>query len=125
MRKCYLITVDPHLARLTRLQQITEELGYHVEIRPRLVREEPDEADLVVVDVRQDTRDVIARFGGITVRTRQTRTVVIMNERASSEQRAEMIDAGILSAVPANPTRLPDLLAQVLRDIAEMERPRP
>ncbi|HRU04971.1 MAG TPA: hypothetical protein P5137_04245 [Candidatus Brocadiia bacterium] len=41
---------------------------------------------------------------------------MIVDERASSEQRAELLDAGVMSAVPANPVRLASLLAQAIRD---------
>jgi hypothetical protein len=121
MRKCYLITVDPTLAHLAGLERISAELGFHVEIVPRPIRDPLDEEDVLVVDVRRGPRDILAQFGAVTYVTRRTRMVVIMDERASSEQRAELIDAGAISAVPANPQRLADLLAQVLREIAELE----
>jgi len=123
MRKCYLITVDPHLVRIAKLDQISQELGFRVEIAPRVSREAADEQDLLVVDMRTSARDILAQFAGMAARRRRRRVVVIMNERASAEQRAEFLDAGVLSAVPANPRRLADLLAQVLREVADMEWP--
>ena len=125
MRKCYLITLDPHFARLARLEQIVRELGYRMEILPRVLREGMDENDLVVIDIRSDARDVLAQFGGFAGLRRRTRTIVIMQEQASAEQRAECLDAGVLSAVPANPVRLADLLAQVIREVTSSEWPWP
>ena len=125
MRKCFVITVDPQLVQLAGLDETMAELGYRVEIAPRVRREAADEEDLFVVDVRASARDILAQFGRRPVTRRRVRMVFIMNERASSEQRAEFLDVGALSAVPANPTRLADLLAQVLREIADMEPPRP
>jgi len=121
MRKCYLVTVDPTLAHLADLERISAELGFCVEIVPRPIRGRLDEEDVLVVDVRRVPRDVLAQFGAVTYVSRRNRLVVIMDERATSEQRAEFIDAGAISAVPANPKRLADLLAEVLREVIGLE----
>jgi len=117
MNTCFLITHDPLLAQLTGLMDLVAQMGFRVEIRPRPDPSGAGEKDILVVDARGEARDLLGRLLGVSrgVRVR-TRVLVIVDERASSEQRAELLDAGVLSAVPANPARLASLLAEAIRD---------
>ena len=65
MRTCYLITADPYLVQLARLDQISQELGLRVEIAPRVVSDATDEHDLLVIDVRTRPRDILSQFMGM------------------------------------------------------------
>ena len=116
MRICYFVTPDPLLARLARVSEITARMGFTVKIATRLSQDRARETDIVVIDARGEARDLFAQFTGLPLVRRRRRVVVIMDESASSEQRAAFIDAGVLSAVPANPARLAELLADALQD---------
>ena len=117
MNTCFLITHDPLLAQLTGVRDLVAQMGLRVEIRPRPDLRGAGERDILVVDARGEARDLLSRMLGVSRGVRVPgRVLVIVDERASSEQRAESLDAGVMSAVPANPVRLASLLAQAIRD---------
>lgn len=117
MSTCFLITHDPLLAQLTGLMDLVGQMGLRVEIRPRPDLRGAGERDILVVDARGEARDLLGAMLGVSRGVRiRSRVLVIVDERASSEQRAELLDAGVMSAVPANPVRLASLLAQAIRD---------
>lgn len=123
MNTCLVITRDPFLARMARLADFAAQMGVRVEITAHFGPSGSDDTDVVVVDARGDARELLRQLVGHPARRSRRRVVVITDESASSEQRAELLDAGVLSAVPANPLRLAELLAVALRDILEEQRP--
>lgn len=123
MRTCFLVTPDPFLAQLMELGEISAETGLRVVTRTRVTLETTDEEDILVIDARTEARRMLGPILRDPSLRRRYRVVVIMDEAASSEQRAEFIDAGVASAVPANPLRLRELLAQAIRDVLEESWP--
>lgn len=123
MKTCFLVTPDPLLAALIRLSEITADAGLRVEMHTCLSCDRAGADDILVVDARGEARRLLRQIVGRPRITRRVRIVAIMDETASSEQRAEFIDAGVTSAVPANPKRLAELLAQAIRDALEESWP--
>lgn len=123
MKTCFLITSDPRLIGLSGLGEITSRMGIRVEVRTRPTVDPAEETDILVVDARGESREVMGQLVRRRTVHRRRRVVVITDEAASSAQRAALIDAGVLSAVPANPARLAELLAGAIRDALEEQRP--
>ena len=123
MNTCLVITRDPFLARMARLADLAAQMGVRVEITAQFAVRGDEDTDVVVIDARGDARELLNILAGRLLRRPRRRIVVITDETASSEQRAALIDAGVLSAVPANPSRLAELLALALRDILDDQRP--
>ena len=119
MRTCFLVTPDPFLVRLTELGEVSAKAGLRVVTRTRVAFESADEEDILVIDARGEARRMLEPILHDPRLRRRYRVVVIMDEAASTEQRAVFIDAGVASAVPANPARLGELLAQAIRDVLE------
>lgn len=123
MKTCLFITRDPFLARIARLADVAAQVGMRAEVHPRLTGDRSEDRDIVVLDARGEAREALNRLIARRLTPRPTRRIVVITDEATTaEQRAELMDAGVVSAVPANPSRLAELLTLALRDLLEERR---
>lgn len=120
MKTCLFITRDPLLARIARLADVAAQVGVRAEVHPRLTGDRAEERGIVIVDARGEAREALNQLIARRMSPRPVRRVVVITDEApTAEQRAELLDAGVVSAVPANPARLAELLTLALRDLLE------